>query len=94
MTANAIITEDSAVVTVKIDGKNVSVPLTEVTDLVVALLAARKNGYGQLRTARQTARAAKKADTAAKKAERETAKAARIAAKRTKLEAQLAALSA
>lgn len=81
-------------VTVKIDGKNVNVPTAEVTDLVVALLAARKDAYSAQRAARNTVTAAKKAAAAEKKAARVAATAAKKVEKVAKLKAQLAALSA
>lgn len=94
MTAKANSSENSATVTVTVDGKDVVVPLSEVTDLVVALLAARKDGYSQLRTAKAATRAAAKTARDEKKAARTKAASVKKAARVEKLKADLAKLTA
>lgn len=94
MTASAIITEKSATVTVEVNGEKVTLPLTEVTDLITQLFAARKSGYEALRASKAAATAAAKAEREAKKAERKAAADAKKEARVAKLQEQLTKLTA
>ena len=85
---------DGLTVTVAVNGKNVTIATADVTDLLVALLAARKDAYQIQRVSRQAAQAAKKAERDAAKAARLTAATEKKAARAEKLRAQLAALDA
>jgi hypothetical protein len=69
-----------------------TVKVTEVTQLTDALLAARKEAYENVRTEKAAERAARKAEREAKKAERDEKSAVRKADQIAKLEARLAKL--
>ena len=91
MTANA---NTDTTVTVKHGKTEITVPVSEVTDLIVELLAARKAAYELARVARNNDKAARAAERAEAKAARLAAAEEKKAAKIAKLNAQLAELTA
>ena len=88
------ITSASDSVTIRVNGKDVVIPLAEVTGVITELLAARKAAHGLKRDATKAQRDEAKKAAAVKKAERaekaKTRKADRIA----KLQAELVKLAA
>lgn len=88
------VTTNATTITVKHGKTVITCEVTEVTELVTALLAARKEAYGNARSVRTTAKAERTAALAAKKQARLEAKTARVAARKAKLEAELAKLAA
>lgn len=89
MTANA--TADTVSVTTN-SGETITVKLEDTTDVVRALLLARKEGYEARRIAKVAANADAKADREKAAAEREAAAKARKNARVEKLRAKLAEL--
>jgi Ribonuclease G/E len=71
----------------KLGSKINKIAVEDATEIIVALLAARKEAYGNLRTVREEA-------AKAAKAEREATKVAKLQERKAKLEEQLAALAA
>ena len=67
--------------------KKIKINASEVTEITDALLAARKEAYGNLRVVREAA-------AEVKKAEKDAAKVAKLEARKAELEAKLAALAA
>jgi uncharacterized protein YggE len=79
-------TSDTILVTITTPaGDSLQVPLQDISKVTDALLAARKEGYEQLRAIKQAERAEKSAEKDAKKAE---SKEAKIAAAKALLEAE------
>lgn len=87
-------TTDSGVpsVTINYGKESLTLPVTELTELITEALAARKAAYEVVRQGKTAAKAALAEKRDAKKAERETAKAARKAEQIAKAEKRLAAL--
>ena len=81
-------------VTVKHNGQEITLPVTEVTDLVRIALAARKEAYDLARQNRNAISAAKKAEREKARSEKAAEKAAKKAARISDLEAKLAELKA
>jgi len=93
------VTTNNDQVTVSYTGANgkpasLTIPVAEVTPLLVDLLAARKAAYESVRQAKAAERDAKKAEREAKKAEKTEKTAARKADRIAKLEKALADLKA
>jgi len=85
MTVKTIVTDGT--IELKLGSKVVKLKADEVTEITDALLAARKEAYGNLRTVREAAQAVVKA-------EKDAAKVAKLEARKAELEAKLAALAA
>lgn len=79
-------------ITVSYEGQELTFPLESATDLVVAVLEARKVGYAEKRDEKRAAKLAAAKVREEKKAEREKAAAKRKADRVKKLEKQLAEL--
>jgi len=95
MTASANTTDAVTTVTITTTGGDtLTVNLKDVTEVTELLLAARKDGYAQIRAAKAEANAAKKAERDEAKAARIAAAAAKKADQVSKLQAKLAALTA
>jgi len=85
MTVSTTIT--GGTIELKLGSKVNKIQADEATEIIVALLAARKEAYGNLRTVREEAAKVAKADRDAKKLEK-------LQARKAALEAQLAELAA
>jgi len=79
-------------VTIAVNGSEISLPLSDVSELVGVVFSARKSGYEAKRNARNEIAAARKAKIAEKKANRAKKSAERKSDRIKKLEKQLAEL--
>jgi hypothetical protein len=83
---------NGAYITIAYEAQEITIPLDKATDLVVAVLDARKAGYAEKRAGKADAKIAAAKARAEKKAAREKAAQKRKADRVKKLEKQLAEL--